>query len=181
MLVNGPPQPVLRKAGLHGHQLRPCSRTGCPGQRRSAGRRLREVAHPTAADILGLIELHHLLTDLLRRSWGSAQSALGECVEAGRLRPMLEPIRDGAAAQLDVLPLLRNLRGAVQAPPADLEADEEQLRALRDRATKLLDWLAAPRPPIDPARLARGIAQGERGEVVNAADVLARLRAGEEP
>jgi hypothetical protein len=48
---------------------------------------------------------------------------------------------------------------------ADLDADEERLRALREGATKLLGWLAAPRPPIDPVRLAQGIAEAERGEV----------------
>jgi hypothetical protein len=147
----------------------------------AAGRRLREAAHPTAGEVLGLLELHHLLTDLLHRSWASAKSAMGEGVEAGRLRALLEPIRDGANLQLDLLPLLRNLSGAVKAPAADLGADEQTLHALREGATKLLDWLAAPRPPLDGDRLERGQQQAERGAVVNADDVLARLRAGEEP
>jgi hypothetical protein len=147
----------------------------------SARRRLGESVHPTAAEVQGLVEWHHLLTDLLRRSWESAQAAINEGIEAGRLRTMLEPIRDGANFQLDLLPLLRNLSGAVGAPPVDLGADEKTLRALREEAAKLLDWLAAPRPPIDQERLAQGIAQAERGEVERGEAILERLRAGGEP
>lgn len=146
----------------------------------SAGRRLREAAQPTAADVQGLLELHHLLTDLLRRDWEAAQRAMEAVVDAGRLRAMLEPIRDGANVQLDVVPLLRNLSSAVGASPADLEADHAILHTLREGATKLLDWLAAPRPPIDQERLAEGIAQAERGEVERGEAILERLRAGGE-
>lgn len=147
----------------------------------SAHRRLGEAAHPTAAEVQGLLELHRVLTDLLRRDWAAARAALAEGIEAGRLRAMLGPIRDSAEAQLDFLSRLRNLAGAAEAPLASLAAEEAELRALREEATRILDWLAAPRPPIDQERLARGMAQAERGEVVSADEILARLRAGEEP
>ncbi len=147
----------------------------------SARRRLGESAPRTAAEVQGLLDLHHLLTDLLRRDWEAAQRALEVGLPADRLRALLEPIRDGATIQLDVVLRLRNLSWAVGVSPQDLEADDVALRTLRAEATKVLDWLAAPWPPIDQERLARGIAQAERGEVVSAEEMLARLRAGEEP
>jgi hypothetical protein len=146
----------------------------------SVGRCLPEVQQPTVADVQGLLELHHLLTDLLRRSWEATQRALDKGIPAAWLRDLLEPIRDGADALLDLLPLLRNQDGAAKAHRANLEADAAKVRALHDEAVKLLDWLAAPRPPIDEERLAQGIAQAERGEVERGEAVLERLRAGGE-
>jgi hypothetical protein len=146
----------------------------------SARRRLGEAAHPTAAEVQGLLELHHLLTDLLHRSWESAKAAMGEGVEAIRLRAMLEPVRDGAIVQLDMVPHLRNLAGAMEVPLANLEEDAETLRGLRDGAIKLLDWLAAPRPPIDQERLAQARQDVEQGRCETGESILARLRAGED-
>jgi hypothetical protein len=146
----------------------------------SARRRLGEAAHPTAADVRGVLELHHLLTDLLRRDWEAAQRALEVGLAADRLRAILEPIRDGANAQLDVVPRLRNLSRAVGVSAADLEADDATLRALREGATKLLDWLAAPWPPIDEDMLAQSRRDIELGRVESGDSILARLRAGED-
>jgi hypothetical protein len=146
----------------------------------SAGRRLRETAQPAAGEVQGLLELHHLLADLLRRSWESARGAMVEGIEAGRLRSLLEPIRDGAAALLDLLPLLRNQDGAAQAHRADLEADAGKVRAVHEGAAQLLDWLAAPRPPVDEDQLAQSRRDIEQGRVESGDSILARLRAGED-
>ncbi len=78
------------------------------------------------------------------------------------------------AGAWDRLPLLRNLSGEVEVSPAEWEADEKTLRALQERTQKLLDGRTAPWPPSDPERLALGIAQAERGEVVSADEFLVR-------
>ena len=162
-----------------------CNASILPGIARDsaeiARRSLEEAIQPTAAEVQGLLELHHLLTDLLRRSWEAVRDAMGTFIEAARLRAMLEPIRDGANALLDVGASLRRLMGEANIPREDLEASETTLRSLREETTKILDWMAAPRPPLDLARLGRGIAQSERGDVVNAEDFLAQLRTGEAP
>jgi hypothetical protein len=146
----------------------------------SARRRLREVAHPAAAEIQGLLALHRVLTEKLRQSWEFAKDAMTEGIEVGRLRAALEPIREAASVLLDLVVRLRELAGSVDGPLANLAADEAELGALHEGATKLLDWLAAPRPPLDENQLAQSRRDIEQGRVESADSILARLRAGED-
>jgi hypothetical protein len=158
--------------------LLPTVLSGTAASAHQAVARAGALAPQDAADLADL-----LATDvvLAARSWDRLRAMLDAGAERSRLRANVAALGGAVSAVLAFGRLLGQIAPHGGTPAADVEANLARLGAIADAVASLAAWLDAPRPPIDPERLARGIGQGQRGEVVNADEFLARLRAGEEP
>ena len=120
-------------------------------------------------------------TGFIARSWDRLQARLDAGMERSCLRTAVAALGGAVAAVVGFGRLLDQIAPHGEPPATAIAANLARLDAIAEAVASLAAWLETPRPPIDPVRLARGRAQAERGEVVNAEDALARLRAGEEP
>jgi hypothetical protein len=137
--------------------------------------------------LAGLVDLFVRLAEPIAGMWAKRRALLDAGVERTSYRESLRETQGSVARLADFGQELRRFAPAggsippgLQPKLSELDATIHRLEDLTREIADLAAWLEAPLPPIDEARLARGIAQVERGEVVNADDILAKLLARED-
>jgi hypothetical protein len=125
------------------------------------------------ADVEEVLQNAVIPVFLLEQLWSTAKEMMDRGVEHGKLVTVLTDL-------LNMTDRCIQAFAAVQAQatsPEVLAEETRRLMAIRAGVSKLLDWLTAPRPPIDPSKLppARG---GRHAAVFISLDEFkARLRA----
>jgi hypothetical protein len=84
---------------------------------------------------------------LLEQLWSTAKEMMDRGVECGEL----------VAVLTDLLSMtdrcIRAFAAVQQVASGELEVETRRLTAMRAGVAKFLEWLTAPRPPIDPSKL----------------------------
>ncbi len=152
---------------------------------RQAVSQAEDMAPQDMADMVTLLATE---VRLLEQNWDRLRVRMDAGMERSRLRAGAKALDDAARSLLGLGRALSQFtpegKPAATAPPdllAELDGLVARIGALAAPIASLVEWLDKPWPPIDQERLARGIAEAERGEGESADAILDRMRAGGEP
>jgi hypothetical protein len=153
----------------------------------SAREAVSQAVDLTPQDMADMVTLLATEVRLLEDNWDRLRARMDAGMERSRLRADAVALGDAAGSLLGLGRVLSRFtpegKPAAMAPArrAELEGLLARLDAASATIAALIEWLDKPWPPIDQERLARGIAEAERGEGESTDAILERLRIGGEP
>jgi hypothetical protein len=126
----------------------------------------------SAADADEVLQNAVIPVFLLEQLWSRANEMMDRGVEQASLMPLLTDLLSMTDGCLRAFAVVQ-----AQAATAQVLSDETQrLTALRTGVAKFLEWLTAPRPPIDPSKLATNPGGRHAPGFISAAEYMARRR-----
>ncbi len=104
---------------------------------------------PSPADAEEVLRSAAIPVFLLEQLWATAKGMMDRGVEQGELVAVLTDLLDMTDRCIRAFAAVR----AQATSRGVLGTETQRLTAMRAGVSKFLDWLTAPRPPIDPSKL----------------------------
>jgi hypothetical protein len=136
-------------------------------------------------DLFGLMELSAGNVRGLQSDWEAVKERMVAGVESMRLQTAVERVLRAAEAEGRLASMLLEMAERDRSPTSQSAVKIEafrlaigQVESIRLSASRLLDWLRAPRDPLNEKLLEQSILDFERGNYESGDDLLGRLQAG---